>query len=640
MRPRMVLLPLFLTLMLGCTQTLKNTAISQKTEFQKSENDQSASISENTPNLQTESSEHDQPEIKIGEDDVCLPDMADLDELIAFPLENSEGEESETELKNDNEDKAPEKEEESDLDVALELCQMAQDLWQQGDLDSAIDALDQAYSLILRIDTVDRPKLLQQTDDLRFMISKRILEIYASRHIVVNGKHNAIPLEMNSHVQHEIDLLTRGNMKFFIRAYKRSGKYRPMIVAELEKAGLPVELSWLPLIESGYKNNALSRARALGLWQFIPSTGYKFGLKRDRYIDERMDPEKSTKAAIGYLKELHQIFGDWSTVLAAYNCGEGRVLKVIRNQNINYLDNFWDLYRRLPRETARYVPKFLAVLHIVNNPEKYGIDSVIVCKPADFETVTVSKRVHLKGIADALGIPDNTLLDLNPELRYKILPDTDYSLKIPIGLGDALLTKIDGIPVSSTASQTVRKSGKKGTWSYKVRSGDTLSKIAKRYNVSVKNIVRTNKIGSRHFIVAGDILKIPYKGYRSKKYAKPKYKRASKRKIVSGGRHVVRSGDNLWIIARKYGTTTKAIRKLNKLPNTRLHIGQVLKIPKSGRTSRSASISTNTGTYQVKNGDVPSGIAQKHNIPLRQLLEINNLSASAKIYPGQMLHVE
>ncbi|MFA9498729.1 MAG: lytic transglycosylase domain-containing protein, partial [Deltaproteobacteria bacterium] len=263
------------------------------------------------------------------------------------------------------------------LDEALVFCEAAQDFWQKGELENALEALDHAYALILGIETDDADKLFQQKEDLRFMIAKRILEIYASRNIVINGNYNAIPLVMNKHVQKEIARFTQNSeKKFFIESYQRSGKYRSYIVSALKEAGLPVELSWLPLIESGFKVNALSKARALGLWQFIPSTGYKFGLKRDKFIDERIDPVKSTQAAIAYLKELHQIFGDWSTVLAAYNCGEGRVLRVIRTQNINYLDNFWDLYERLPLETARYVPRFIATLHIIQNKEKYGLDSI------------------------------------------------------------------------------------------------------------------------------------------------------------------------------------------------------------------------------------------------------------------------
>lgn len=278
------------------------------------------------------------------------------------------------------------------LDEALNFCEISQDFWQKGELENALDALDQAYALILEVDTGDQPKLLQQKEDLRYLISRRILEIYASRNIVVTGQHNAIPIVINRHVQEEIDRFTVGHERdFFIQSYRRSGRYRPAIVSELRQAGLPEELSWLPLIESGFKVRALSRARALGLWQFIPSTGYKFGLSRDKYVDERLDPQKATLAAIAYMKELHQIFGDWTTVLAAYNCGEGRVLRVIREQNLQYLDNFWDLYERLPYETARYVPRFLATLHILENKEKYGMEDIEVDPVYEFEEFEITQ---------------------------------------------------------------------------------------------------------------------------------------------------------------------------------------------------------------------------------------------------------
>ena len=336
------------------------------------------------------------------------------------------------------------------LDEALDFCEAAQAFWQNGELESALEALDKAYSLILTVEPDDPAKLVQQKEDLRFLISKRILEIYASRNIVVNGNHNAIPREINTNVQKEINLFTRGPEKsFFIESYKRSGKYRPMILEKLEAAGLPAELSWLPLIESGFKVKALSSARALGLWQFIPSTGYKFGLKRDQYIDERIDFEKASDAAIAYLKELHSIFGDWSTVLAAYNCGEGRVLRVIRTQNINYLDDFWDLYGRLPFETARYVPRFLAALHVIENLEKYGMSDVEVYPALDFERVDVDRQIHLKDLASSLGTTFDSLKELNPELRYSVLPPNTYSLRVPVGKKSLLLASIDQVPVSS-----------------------------------------------------------------------------------------------------------------------------------------------------------------------------------------------
>ncbi len=392
------------------------------------------------------------------------------------------------------------------INESLYYCETSQDLWEKGDIKSAVDALDQAYSMILVIDTNKTPELIQQKEDIRFMISKRILEIYASRNVTVEGNHNAIPVEINRHVQAEIDLLTKyGKKAFFIKAYKRSGKYRPQIVAALKEAGLPTELSWLPLIESGFEVTALSHARALGLWQFIPSTGYKFGLKRDHHIDERLDPVKSTKSAIAYFKELHRIFGDWATVLAAYNCGEENVLRVIREQNVNYLDNFWDLYKKLPRETARYVPRFIATLYILNNPEKYGLDSVTIDQEVEYETVQVSRQVHLKNIAKKIGITEKAIKKLNPELRYNILPSGNYSLKIPYGKEDLLLSKLDKIPIAHLPI------GRPVVY-HKVKHGDTLSGLARHYRTSVTKIARINNIRKRGFIVIGKVLKIPQRG--------------------------------------------------------------------------------------------------------------------------------
>jgi membrane-bound lytic murein transglycosylase D len=513
----------------------------------------------------------------------------------------------------------------TDLDEALELCEVSQEYWQEGELENAVEALDRAYALILNVDTSNRPKMIQQKEDLRFMISKRILEIYASRNIVVNGNHNAIPIAINRHVQAEIDLFTTGReRRFFIESYRRSGGYRDQIVSALKAAGLPEELSWLPLIESGYKVNALSRARALGLWQFIPSTGYKFGLQRNKFIDERMDPEKSTQAAIEYLKELHRIFGDWSTVLAAYNCGEGRVLKVIRSQNVNYLDNFWDLYERLPRETARYVPRFLATLHILNNPETYGLNTVSVDPPLAYETVDISKQIHLRNIAKSIGVTEESLRRLNPELRYRILPGDNYQLKIPPGSSDTLLAKIDRIPVSRPPQRAYVY--------HRVRHGQTLSIIARKYRTSVGSIMRANNLRRSNYIVAGRRLKIPQRGYMQswqRNVQKPKNGQAVT--------HIVRKGDSLYIIAKQYGTTTKKIQELNTLATTMLIKGQILTIfPGNSKPPTVDGLAT----YEVRPGDSPFLIAQRHQMPLDRLLYLNQLYRGSKIYPGQKLYIE
>ena len=324
---------------------------------------------------------------------------------------------------NDENDQSP-------LDSALDLINSSQEYWAEGSQDQAIAILDKAYSLVIKVDTDNNPELLQQKDDLRYMISKRILEIYASRYTATNGNHNEISLTHNEYVEREIKCFQGPERKFFIESYRRSGKYMPMILQALKDAGLPEDIGWLPLIESGFKVDALSRARALGLWQFIASTGQKFGLKRDTWIDERLDPEKSTAAAIAYLKELHQIFGDWTTVLAGYNCGEGAVLRKIRNQKINYLDNFWDLFQQLPNETARYVPRFLATLHILKDPAKYGFDLEELDSPFVYETATINKPVQLSSVADTIAVPEEVLRALNPELRHKATPPTTYELRV------------------------------------------------------------------------------------------------------------------------------------------------------------------------------------------------------------------
>lgn len=457
------------------------------------------------------------------------------------------------------------------LDSAIDFYQTSNEFWQQGDLENALGALDKSYSLILEVGQEADQDILQQKEDLRFTIAKRIMEVYASRFNVVNGYQNAIPMVMNKHVQAALNSFKGRERKFFIDSYVRSGRFRPAIVKALREEGLPEELSWLPLIESGFKVRALSRARALGMWQFIASTGYKFGLERNAWIDERMDPEKSTRAAIAYLKELHSIFGDWSTAIAAYNCGEGNVLKVIRKQKISYLDNFWDLFDRLPFETAAYVPKFIAVLHIMSDPGKYGFTLPPVDKEIEVEEATINKHVHLKKIAENIKISYKELQDLNPELRKNVTPPNPYSLKVPEGKVQTLLAKLDGIPiwVPPVPPYIV----------HKVRRGESLSVIASKYRTSVRSIIAMNGLKKRNYIRQGWRLKIPTSRRTSYNKIRPPIR--STRLKGDLLEYVVKKGDSLWKIANEFKTTTKAIQSLNQLRTTRLTIGQVLLVPKS-----------------------------------------------------------
>ncbi len=513
------------------------------------------------------------------------------------------------------------------IDQALELCNYAQQMWEKGKLEEALTNLDSAYYSILEIDSQKHPEFHQQKEDIRYLISKRILEIYASRQIVATGLHDEIPIILNRYVEKEIKRLTGPERKFLEQSIERSQRYRPFIVAELKKAGLPEELSWLPLIESGFKIRALSRARALGLWQFIPSTGYKFGLSRNYYIDERLDPEKATRAAIAYLKELHNLFGDWTTALAAYNCGESRVLRIIRKQKINYLDNFWDLFQSLPRETSRYVPRFLATLHIINNLEKYNVKINNPLSPIKYKTCEIKKQVRLKDIAKEINISSKLLKDLNPELRYALLPPETYQLKIPEEKAQLFLSKIDTIKTTYSPPPMYVY--------HRVRRGDTLSAIAKKYRTSIRAIVNANNINRRHTIIAGKVLKIPSRNHIVSN------KTIASHQIKPGKtlRYTVRRGDNLWIIARKFGTTTKTIMLVNKLSNTALSIGQRLYIT-SSKDQLKVAAKEDGSKYKVQSGDSPFLIAKRYNMNLDRFLALNHLSKRSTIFPGQQLIVE
>ena len=602
----------------GCETTSKNTAAPFKT----------------TVNTATQSSEPDPDSIPAGTDsgakeridDTFDPNEADL--AVSLPRASLPDKTSDilnpplAENMDEKKFKPGDETAQEKIDQALELCNYAQQMWETGKLDEALSNLDSAYFSILEIDSEISPELTQQKEDIRYLISKRILEIYASRKIAVNGQHNEIPLTLNAHVEKEIKRLTGPERKFFIRSLERSYRYRPFIVAELRKAGLPEEISWLPLIESGYKLRALSPARALGLWQFIPSTGYKFGLNRNYYIDERMDPKKATLAAISYLKELHNLFGDWTTALAAYNCGETRVLRTIRRQRINYLDNFWDLYQNLPRETARYVPRFLATLHIINDLDKYNIKVNAPLAPIEYQTVEINKQVRLKDIAKEIGVKTSLLKELNAELRYSLLPPEPYKLKIPKEKAGLFLSKIDTI---------------KATYSpppmyvfHRVRKGETVSGIAKKYRTTIRSISLVNNIKSNR-IYAGKVLKIPSKSNR------PVQASVAANKIPAGKTisYKVKRGDSLWNIARKFNTTTKKIMSANNLSNTRLSVGQTLLI--SGDKSLAKK---GRSTYRVRSGDSPFTIAKKHRMSLNRLLALNQLSKRSKIFPGQKLIVE
>ena len=519
------------------------------------------------------------------------------------------------------------------LDSALEYAQAANGYWDRGDMDNALEALDTAYFLILNVKTNDDADLLQQKEDLRFTISKRIVEINASRFAVAPGDRNSIPLVMNDHVRREIESFKGPERDFFLAAYRRSGKYRPAILRAFKEAGMPPELTWLPLIESGFKVRALSRARALGLWQFIASTGYRYGLKRDQWIDERMDPDKSTVAAIAYLKELHQMFGDWTTALAGYNCGEWAVMNRIKTQKVNYLDNFWDLYIKLPQETAAYVPRLLAVLHIVQDPKAHGMTLPPLDPELQAEEVMINKQVQIKTLATALQVDDDLLEELNAELRLNATPDSPYPLKVPVGKGQVLLAKVNDIPAYCPPVGVASSSG---YILHKVQKGETIASISRKYRTSPEGIRDFNDFRKNETLVVGSKIKVPAttRTVQAKGTKGPAPVAAKEQKPA---KYVVKKGDSVWQIASQHNTTAKEIQNLNRLKGPNLHTGQVLMIPPS---QAAACAVAPTKSYTVKGGETPFMIAKKHDMELGDFLKINNLTPHSTIFPGQTLVVK
>lgn len=512
------------------------------------------------------------------------------------------------------------------LDAALEKCQTSTELWEKGDIDGALETLDAAYILVLRVGKEADQSILQQKEDLRFAIAKKIIKVFSSRFNAANGYQKAIPLVMNEHVQKAIAGFQGPERNFFLESYVRSGQYRPAIARALKEEGLPEELSWLPMIESGFKLKAFSAARALGPWQFIASTGYKFGLERNDWIDERMDPEKSTKAAIAYLKELHSIFGDWSTSLAAYNCGENAVLKVIRFQKVNYLDNFWDLYKKLPCETASFYPRFLAVLHITANPRQFGFSLPPVDKEIAVEKVAIDKQLHLETIAATIGVSDDELKQLNSDLRKDVTPPAPYSLKVPAGRAKSLLEKLSDIPLwtPSVPSYMV----------HKVRRGDSLSSLASKYKTSERAIIGINRIKPDQPLVQGAHVKIPpSKTPAGSDVKEPTHSSVMKDNLME---YVVEEGDTIWDIADDYNTTVKVIQSLNQLSSTHLSAGQVLVITENPDNIRKWK----TIKYRVQKGDSPAAIAKRYKMKTSDFLKLNKLNKTAKLSLGQMLLVK
>lgn len=406
-----------------------------------------------------------------------------------------------------------------------------------------------------------------------------------------------IPIPLNQRVLAYIGLFQGRLHDFIEEGMKRGGKYLAMIQNVFRAEGLPLDLAFVPLVESAFKPNALSRAKAKGVWQFMAGTAAENGLRRDWYIDERSDPEKATLAAAKYLQTLSKMFdGDWHLALASYNGGPGRLQKAIKRAG--GVDDFWKLSARrklLPRETREYVPMILAAIVIARNPAQYGFDFEPEIASA-YEKVTLSKPVDLRRIAEWTETTIDEIQALNPELRRWTTPvrDAQYELKVPAGTADQVSTRLADAAAVELASLN---------W-YTAKRGDTLALIAKKLKVSRNDLAEANYLSTRARVSTGQKLMVPREATvlmasrsvptgetaRTGKPEKTPAVTAARRTVPETGAlassagpnrikvvYAVKRGDTLASVARRFKTTVAALQTWNpRIPGDRIAAGQRL----------------------------------------------------------------
>lgn len=385
-----------------------------------------------------------------------------------------------------------------------------------------------------------------------------------------------IPIPANPRVLAYVELFQGRLRDWFQRALDRGAQYLPLIQNVFRAEGLPLDLAYVPLIESAFNPNALSRARAKGMWQFVLGTARLHGLRYDWYVDERADPEKATVAAARYLRSLADAFGgDWHLALASYNSGPGRVQNAIRRAKVA---DFWTLSqssRYLPRETREYVPMILAAIIIAKNPTQYGFQ-IAQAAVAAVEKVTLPVAVDLRRVAEWIGVPVGEIQALNPELRRWTTPlrDASYVLKVPAGTGERLLARL------ATASPGERIAVSE----YVIRRGDTLSTIARRLRVGVTDLADANGLTLRTVLRPGQRLIVPRSltavvAARADEPETTGVRRTSGvARASSSVVYRVRPGDTLWSIAQAFDTTVEAIKGWNNLRSNRIDPGDRLTI--------------------------------------------------------------
>ncbi|NJB68053.1 membrane-bound lytic murein transglycosylase D [Desulfobaculum xiamenense] len=435
--------------------------------------------------------------------------------------------------------------------------------------------------------------------------------------------------------------------KHFTRWLERSEAYLPYVRQVFAERGLPHDLVYLPFVESGYNPRAGSHAGAKGLWQFMPFTGKKYGLNVGWWLDERYDPYKSTIAAADYLSKLHDDFDDWYLALAAYNAGEGRVMRAVKSSGC---DDFFklsqmqqDRWRRgkrlyyLPKETRNYVPKLMAVIKIVRNLEALGFTQPNWDAPANIAAVQTRPRTDLRAMSKAIGMPWDDFRTMNPAyVESGTHPERKSTIYVPTDRADAARAYL--------ASSGFREYSGYYTF-YKVRKGDSWYRISNRFGVPIA-VLKSYNDRTGNLLRPGQSIKVPGKGTSgmlAEKLRESDSKSAAPARVAtrSKGSYTVRKGDSLWSVARDHGVSMGSLARVNNLSTrARIHTGQKLALPDTGTsTDRTRQLAQSRSNYSVKSGDTLWGVAKRFNTTVGTLARANGISRDETLRPGQNLYI-
>ncbi|HTW37329.1 MAG TPA: LysM peptidoglycan-binding domain-containing protein [Steroidobacteraceae bacterium] len=428
------------------------------------------------------------------------------------------------------------------------------------------------------------------------------------------------------------------NPDYVQRSFQRAELYLYYIVTQLEARGMPLELALLPVIESAYEPYAYSRARAMGLWQFVPGTGSRFGLKQNWWYDGRRDVVESTRAALDYLQYMHDEFnGDWLLAIAGYNCGEAAIVQAVQaNQAAGRPIDFWSL--RLPAETRAYVPKLLAMTRLIAQPESYGLTFSPIPNRPYFERVETFGQIDLRVAAEIAGVSADVLYELNPAFhRWATDPSGPYYLLVPTDAAQVFRTNI--VQLSPDERMRIQH--------YEVRRGDSMAMIARHFGTKPEVIRELNDLPSGALVIGTD-LRVPA----DVSELPPKVLQAAA--LVDGRGHrrmfrphmrvVVHRGDSLWAIARRHGVDVHTLALLNGLqPGDTLRAGQRLVLTSTSARVPAAYASGHAHshrhlTYIVRAGDTLYGIARVFQVTVAEIVSWNRLAHTA-LMPGQHLFI-